>query len=183
MPSADKQPSYTREAIELTLVAVEYCTFLERSNQKERSELVDTMTKLLPLLYLKATLLPSFASLEEETYLEDFVTEDEYDFIRSSVSRVMADKDDYLDVFVEDMKYSDTPILATVSENLADIYQALKNFVMRYKHASDDSARMEAAIEVKEDCKYNWGQKVANVLRALHEVQYSPLSQDDDLTM
>ena len=183
MPSADKQPSYTREAIELTLVAVEYCTFLERSNQKERSELVDTMTKLLPLLSLKATLLPSFASLEEETYLEDFVTEDEYDFIRSSVSRVMADKDDYLDVFVEDMKYSDTPILATVSENLADIYQALKNFVMRYKHASDDSARMEATIEVKEDFKYNWGQKVANVLRALHEVLYSALSQDDDLTM
>lgn len=95
----------------------------------------------------------------------------------------MADKDDYLDVFVEDMKYSDTPILATVSENLADIYQALKNFVMRYKHASEDSARMEATIEVKEDFKYNWGQKTANVLRALHEVQYSALSQDDDLTM
>lgn len=181
MPAKDKYPPYAREAIELTLVAVEYCSFIEQAASKERFEFVDTMIKLLPLLYLKATLLPAYASLEEDTFPEDFVTEDDYDYVRSSVSRVMAERDDYLDVFVEDMKYSETPILATVSENLADIYQALKNFVMRYKHASDDAARMEATIEVKEDFMYNWGQKTANVLRALHEVRYSASASEQDL--
>ena len=35
----------------------------------------------------------------------------------------MGDKDDYLDVFVQDMVYSDQPIKKSISEDLADIYQ------------------------------------------------------------
>ena len=34
----------------------------------------------------------------------------------------MGDKDDYLDVFVQDMVYSDQPIKKSISEDLADIY-------------------------------------------------------------
>ena len=41
----------------------------------------------------------------------------------------MGDKDDYLDVFVQDMVYSDQPIKKSISEDLADIYQDLKDFI------------------------------------------------------
>ena len=85
----------------------------------------------------------------------------------------MADKDDYLDVFVEDMKYSDTPVLATVSENLADMYQELKNFALEYKTAVDEQLMMNALAQLKENFQYDWGQKLVNVMRALHEVRYA----------
>ena len=173
MRNKEKSPVYGHDVMEFVTVAVEYCVFLEQSEGKTRMEFVDTITKLLPLLYLKATLLPKYEILNEEYYPEDFVTEDNYNIVRANICIVMGEKDDFLDVFMEDMKYSETPILTTVSENLADIYQELKNFVLNYKHSSEEELTMNALATVKEEFQYSWGQKLANVLRALHEVRYA----------
>ncbi len=40
----------------------------------------------------------------------------------------MGEDDVFLETFEEDMKYSDTPVAASVSESLADIFQPLYNF-------------------------------------------------------
>ena len=55
--------------------------------------------------------------------MEDFVSEDSYEIVRMTMLDLLADKDSYLDVFVSDMKYSDTPITKSISEDIADIYQ------------------------------------------------------------
>ena len=125
------------------------------------------------IVNLHPALLPKYEILDNDYYAEDFVTEENYDIVRANISIVMGEKDDYLDVFMEDMKYSETPILATVSENLADIYQELKNFVMAYKNATNEGLMMNALAEVKEGFQFSWGQKLVNVQRALHEVRYS----------
>jgi hypothetical protein len=79
------------------------------------------------------------------------------------------------------MKYSDTPILSTISENLADIYQELKNFVMAYKHAVNEEQMLNALAEVKEEFQYSWGQKLVNVQRAIHEVRYSITEEEEEM--
>ena len=167
-----QSPVYGRNVMEFVTVAVEYCTFVEHTEGKMCVDFSDTMTKLLPLLYIKAAMLPKYEILSEEYYLEEFVTEDNYNIVRENISVVLGEKDDYLDVFMEDMKYSDSPILTTISENLADIYQELKNFALRYKNAADEEMAMDALAEAKEGFQYSWGQKMVNVLRALHEVRY-----------
>lgn len=169
----NNKPVYSRDVIELVTVAVEYCAFLEQAREKTRLEFTDVITKILPLLYLKASVLPQVATLQEERWTEDFVTEADYDYVRAGIAATMAEKDDYLDVFVEDMKYSESPILATVSENLADLYQEMKNFAMRYKNSPSEEGMLDAIAEVKDEFRYSWGQKLVNVLRALHEVRYS----------
>ncbi|MBR1668042.1 MAG: DUF5063 domain-containing protein [Bacteroidaceae bacterium] len=173
MKQEKKSPVYGRDVMELVTVAVEYCVFLEQAEGKNRFDFVDTIIKILPLLYLKATLLPKYEILNDDYLPEDFVTEDNYNIVRANISIIMEDKDDYLDVFMEDMKYSESPILTTVSENLADIYQELKNFVMNYKNAIDEELMMNALAVVKEEFQYSWGQKLVNVQRALHEVKYT----------
>jgi hypothetical protein len=173
MKQEKNSPVYGRDVMELVTVAVEYCAFLEGTEGKSRMEFVDTIVKILPLLYLKATLLPKYELLDDDYYPEAFVTEDNYNIVRANINIIMGEKDDYLDVFMEDMKYSETPILATVSENLADIYQELKNFAMAYKNATDEEQMMNALAEVKEGFQFSWGQKLVNVQRALHEVRYS----------
>lgn len=177
MKMEDKSPVYSRDVMELVTVAVEYCAFLENTEEKTRMNFVDTLMKLMPLLYLKAALLPKYEVLDDEYYAEDYVTEENYNIVRANISIIMGEKDDYLDVFMEDMKYSETPILATVSENLADIYQELKSFVMAYKNATDEEQMMNALAEVKDAFQFSWGQKLVNVQRALHEVRYS---EEDD---
>lgn len=180
MKNDNNNPIYSRDVIELVTVAVEYCAFVEQAREKSRKQFTDVTTKILPLLYLKAAVLPQFATLQEETWTEDFVTEADYDYVRAGIATVMAEKDDYLDVFVEDMKYSESPILATVSENLSDLYQVLKNFAMRYKNETSEEDMLEALAEIKENFRYEWGQKLVNVLRALHEARYSEEELDDE---
>lgn len=173
MKKEEKSPVYSRDVMELVTVAVEYCAFLEQTEGKTRMSFVDTLMKLLPLLYLKAALLPKYEILDDEYFAEDYVTEENYNIVRANINILMGEKDDYLDVFMEDMKYSETPILSTISENLADIYQELKNFVMAYKNATNEGLMMNALAEVKDEFQFSWGQKLVNVQRALHEVRYS----------
>ena len=173
MKDEKQSPVYGRDVMELVTVAVEYCIFLEQAAEKSRVDFVDTMVKMLPLLYLKATLLPKYEVLSGDYIPEDFVTEENYNIVRANIHVVMGEKDDYLDVFMEDMKYSDSPILTTVSENLADIYQEVKNFAMSYRHAADEEQMMNSLAMVKEEFQYSWGQKLVNVQRALHEVKYT----------
>ena len=170
-------PLYQRDILEFVTVAVQYCAYLEDSEGRSREEFVDTMSKLLPLLYLKGSLLPQYETYSDNV-ISDYVTEENYDIIRNNIAYIMADKDDYLDVFVDDMKYSDEPILMTISENLADIYQDIKNFAYIYKQGVEDE--MMSALELcNQNFRTDWGQKLVNVLRAIHEVKYTITNIDD----
>lgn len=167
----ENNPIYQRDVLEFVTVAVQYCAFLESIEGKEREEVLDILSKLLPLLYLKGTLLPRYELLDEVAPT-DYVTEENYDIVRNNIAFIMGEKDDYLDVFVEDMKYSESPILMTISENLADIYQDLKNFAYIYKLGVEQEM-MNALSVCKMNFESEWGMKLANVLRAIHEVKYN----------
>lgn len=178
MKKEETSQVYQHEIIEFVTVAVQYCAYLELSEGKSREEYVDTLLKILPLLYLKGALLPKYELLTDYAP-SDYVTEENYDIVRNNISYVMSDKDDYLDVFVEDMKYSDTPILTSVSENLADIYQDIKNFVCAYRDGDEDN-RYNAVATCKDAFVNFWGQKLTNVMRALHDVRYSDSDYEDE---
>ena len=66
---------FSRNTVEFVTVAAEFCAYIERANEHTRKEFIETLLKLLPLLYLKALMLPEEGRLNEDD-LEDFVTED-----------------------------------------------------------------------------------------------------------
>ena len=104
--------------------------------------------------------------------VESFVKEDDYEAVRSYVSMNFADLDTYLDVFVEDFKYSETPVMKTISEDIADIYQDVRDFVSNYRSGVEDIV-VDALAQVKENFEMFWGQKLVNTMRAIHEVYYN----------
>ena len=79
MPASNQfeHPVYSRNVIEFVTVAVEYCNFIEKCNNVSAKELSSAMLRMLPLLYLKATMIPEIES-DEENQNEDFVTEEIY---------------------------------------------------------------------------------------------------------
>ena len=81
----------------------------------------------------------------------------------------MGEKDDFLDVFVEDFRYSEHPVLCTVSENLADVYQQLRELVEAFREGYEESMQV-ALYDVMDEFKMQWGQKLLNALRAIHDV-------------
>lgn len=174
----DTQVIFDRNTVEFVTVAAEFCAFLERSESMKRPVFVDTTLKILPLLYLKASLLPEVEAVGEEVP-ENFVTEEDYQVVRLTIASVMADKDDYLEVFLQDMIYSDTPIKATISEGLADIYQDIKDFISVYRLGLNETMHDALAL-CKENFGWYWGQKLVNTLRALHDVKYNVREDDAD---
>ena len=121
---------HSKDVFEFTAVAVEVCKRLENAASLNRKEFISSMLKLLPLLYLKSQIVLHFNN-ESDVYLEHVVTEDDYNAIRYSIADKLGEYDDYLDVFLEDMKYSDSPIHRTVSEDLPDFQAgAEKDFLI-----------------------------------------------------
>ena len=116
-------------------------------------------------------MLPNEERINDED-LEDFVSEDSYEILRINISDLLGDKDTYLDVFVEEMKYSDTPITKNISEDLADIYQDIKNFVCLFQVGINETMH-DAIIECNEHFRLYWGQRTVNTLRALHDIAYN----------
>lgn len=173
----EQSPVFDRNTVEFVTVAAEYCTFLERFAENDRARALDVLSKLLPLLYLKASMMPE--ATVQGMYLEECVTEPEYDDIRATISGVLADADDYLEVFVEEMKYSDTPVRQCISEDLADIYQALKNFIHSYRSGLGEVMEEAVAVCREAFCSY-WGQNLVNTLRAVHSAKYRIADGDDD---
>ena len=139
---------------------------------------MDTTLKLLPLLYLKASMLPPCETIGDEAP-ETFVTEETYEIVRMNLASILADRDDYLDVFVSDMKYSDQPITRYISEDLADIYQDIKDFIFVFQLGLNETMNDSLAI-CQENFRLYWGQKLVNTLRALHEVKYSNTQEEEE---
>ena len=142
---------------------------------------VDTALKILPLLYLKATLLPPCEPIGEDEP-ETFVTEEDYELIRRAIAGVLGAKDDYLEVFLPDMVYSDTPIKKCISEDLADIYQDLKDFISVFQLGLNETMN-DSLVVCKEHFREFWGQRLVNTMRALHDVKYSPADDGEEEEM
>lgn len=159
---------YQQPAIEFVTVAVQYCIYLEKIAEYEKEDFLDKILSILPLLYLKARLVPK-VDLELDGYTERFVTEQEYDNMRQAVAFKLGADDAYLEVYVEDMRYSDEPITAFISENIADIYQEMKDLACNYQ-TQNESVMNDSLIACLEAFEQHWGQKLLNVLRPLHAI-------------
>lgn len=174
----ESQVIFDRNVIEFVTVAAEFCKFIEQAEGMKRSVFVDTSLKILPLLYLKTSMLPECKAIGEETP-ETFVTEETYEVIRINLSAILAEKDDYLDVFVSDMKYSDQPITKFISEDLTDIYQDIKDFIFVFQLGLNETMNDSLTI-CQENFRLYWGQKLVNTLRALHDVKYSQGEDEEE---
>lgn len=158
---------YNRDVLDFVTVATEFCKQVEQSEGSERKEFASIMQSLLPMIYLKATLIEE----QEESYgyLESTVTEEDYNHVRSAIAAILRDADDYLDVFCENFRYASEPVVAHVSESLADVYQALRNMVEAFRNEHEEA--MEVALyECLLDFKERWGQQLLGALRAIHEL-------------
>ena len=167
----ENNSSLNPNSLAFIALANEYCHALENIfDYDDRQAFIAEMLRLLPRLYMSASDIKNTDNTD--SFIDSYLDENDYDTVRGNVSRMMADEDIYLEVFMDDMKYSDTPIGTSVSENLADIYQPLYNFVATVKGATDDTIA-EAIVAIKADFDTYWGQTLCNVLRALHSIYYT----------
>ena len=170
---------YSKNVIELITVANEFCSFLEHSEEMETSDFLGRLQKLLPLLYLKASLLPEF-EMEADDELEKYVNELDYNLIQQKVLHHTGAGDDYQEVFLSGMQFSESALTASISENMADIYQDMKDLVMSFR-TLDEEVMALALSESQNNFAHLWGQKLVNSLRAIHNLIYGESSAEEGI--
>lgn len=164
-------PVYSHNVIEFVAVANEFCKYAEHVSELKGDELLRIFQRILPLMYIKASLLPQL-----DPYFEDgnekFVTESDWTFIHDKMREKFGTADDYPEVFDEKTRDTDGPVTSSISENIADIYQDIKDFLLLYQTGTSEIMN-DAVWECRMNFENIWGQKLVNAMRAIHKFIYS----------
>lgn len=154
-------------------LANEYCKILESTAASgiEKETFVNKLLQLLPRIYIAISDFKTDGIEDNDIFIDTFLDEVYYDSIRRNAEMLLGEDDTFLEVFEEDMKFSDSPIAVSISEYLADIFQYLYDFINAVKDASDEHLNSCLCV-CKENFEIYWGQTLCNVLRALHRIKY-----------
>ena len=169
---------YSKNVIEFATVANEYCTFIEAVDQFRRKDFITRVQKLFPLLYLKAALLPESDIEMSEDAPEKFVSEEDYHFLLHKLELKFGQFDAYQEVFDPSMQYSEVALEASISENITDVYQDLKDFILAYRIGTLEVMN-DALWECRNNFEQYWGQRLVNGLRAIHNLIYGNVDLEE----
>lgn len=178
-----EETTLSRNTLAFIALANEFCQDIECALDKDKKDFLTAIAKQLPRIYIAVSDVVESERDEEDDelyYIESYLTEDEYNGVRDGVYQLLGEDDVYLEVFEEDMKYSDTPIATTISENLCDLYQEFYNFVQTIKNSTTENINDIVSSE-KDNFKAYWGQTLVNVMRAIHSVKYAEKDIDFDM--
>jgi hypothetical protein len=168
-------PILSKQTEDFVRTALEFCVLTEKHTQTDKDFFINNMIRVLPLLYLKVSIIPQI----EENYdsdLETKVSEEMYNRVEDSISNLLGNENLYLETFHPDIRLSDSPIAVKISEDLADIYQDLGNFIAVFKNGQRETMNDSLTLCVQNFEKY-WGQRLLNALRALHYIKYNDESE------
>ncbi|MCM1489811.1 MAG: DUF5063 domain-containing protein [Muribaculum sp.] len=159
--------------INLVALCSDFCVTIENASELEMPELVRSLLGYLPRIYFEFLDIEA----EEDASIDEWglsiatssssLNEDQYEMVRRQLASIFGEDDTYLETFEKDMKYSETPIAVSISENLADIYQPLFNFVVEVRESEGGNIE-DAYRECKEQFDEYWSQTLCNAMRALN---------------
>lgn len=169
-----KEPSdndivYSKNVIEFITVANEYCLFIEKAENYSKDDIIQYVLKICPLIYLKGALLPVG---EENDYeiTERYVTEEHWESVYKAVKNKLGKDDAYWSITNTEAG-ENMLVKFSIAENLTDIYQDFKDFIMLY-HKGTHAAKENAVAECRQLLGTHWGVRIINAHKALHHVVY-----------
>ena len=167
MSTSDENLTQSKSVLEMITVAHEFCLFMEKVDSYSQEDILDYFQKIIPLLYLKGSLLPTI-KVADDSYVERYVTAETWEIIFNELRNKLKPHDNY---WV--LEYSDDTeaTKANIADNLTDVYQDLKDFVILYTK-NTQTARENATYECKIHFETHWGVRLLSALKAIHMLKY-----------
>jgi hypothetical protein len=102
---------------------------------------------------------------------EKYVTERQYNKVRKILIAIIGQRDAYNEIFNPEKPNSKKSTQASLSEDLTDVYQDLKDFVQWHNQGTFE-AMNDAIIELFDTFGKFWGMKLLNAVRYIHAFQH-----------
>ena len=175
---------YSPETLDFIQQSMNYLALLDpKVTPRWTRETVRECRDTLAAVYAAATRLPDLDPSLFFGELEHLVEEEDYERVRRRYERFFADRDLFPDALNEQMQYSERPINVSLSELLADLFQALADIVWVYRQQNEETM-VQSIAEARYAFDHEWGEKLAAVLRRLHlllsDPDFMPLEMPDD---
>jgi hypothetical protein len=171
------EPVYSHNVIEFVAVANEYCKYAEHASGLKGDEMLRIMQRIMPLMYLKASLLPALEPVFDDGN-EKFVTETDWQRIHDNLRQKLGTANDFTAEVSDVLDDSGIPVPVTLSENMSDIYQDMKDFILLYQTGTKEVMN-DAIWECRMNFETLWGPKLINSMKAIHSFLYSGKDIED----
>mgnify|MGYP000889813476 CR=1 FL=1 len=167
--NAELNPVAARSVLEMITVANDFCSFLEKSEDCDRHALLIYLQRVLPLIYIKSSLLPD-VDVEDEEAIEHYVTETEWEELFNPMRSKFGSDDLYYYIDHHEKTNQDA-IRASLAENMADLHQDMKDFLLLYQKPLTTS-KQNAIMECKRLFANRYGFRIVNAQAAIHYLLY-----------
>ena len=159
-----KEAVYSPFVLEFLAVAQKYCLFIEEINKYNQPEILDYLHKALSLLYVRGSVLPAIET-DDLSANEKYVTVEHWETVFNEIREKFQESDIYW--FIENDNPNNDVVKGSLADNLTDIYQDMKDFVLLYQKPFRD-AKKAAAWEIRELYRSHWGFRAVNALKVIH---------------
>jgi hypothetical protein len=169
---------YAPEVLEFVRSANAYCSWLEESDQMEPASFIHSALGILSRVYHHVVSMELPEPLMEGGN-EKFVTEQDWSSVYQKVLHLLGRHNEYLRI-AEDNEFDRSELVTHhISEDLADIYQDLKDFTLQYRQGIEEIMN-DAVWEVMDNFENYWGSKLLHALQALNALYVSKTDPSED---
>jgi len=151
----------SNQVLEMITVAHDFCLFTESVKDKNMKDLANYYQKVLPLLYIKGALLPEI-EVTDNSANEKYVTEEHWQEVFMALEEKFGKEDKY---WFPD--HNNDLIKESLADNLSDIYQDMKDFVMLFQDTRL-AAKENAVADLKRHFPTHWGLRATKALHKIH---------------
>ncbi|PID93064.1 MAG: hypothetical protein CSA96_00710 [Bacteroidetes bacterium] len=175
---AINQDLYGPKMLDFVSSANAYCAMLEALQGEDAKGFIASALQALSTLYSRFLLIPDFEPRLDGS-IEPHVSEGQWSAIYQRVALLLGSHNEYLRPAERDEFDRSDLVAHYISEDLADLYQELRDFTIVYSRGMEDMMN-DAGWELKERFCEHWGRKLLSALKALHELyveEINPLEE------
>jgi hypothetical protein len=169
---------YGTALVEFVKAANEYCAFMEELKGDEGRSFIEDSIRHLSSVYARI-LRTGDTETVFETPAEPTVTEQEWSTLFQKIAMILGPHNDILRMAREGEFDRSELVNHTISEDLADLYQELRDFTIIYSRGIEELMN-DAAWELKERFIEHWGVKLLRALQALHELYVEGIDPSEE---
>jgi len=159
---------YSEEMLAFVRAANETATFLEEIKEKKTGAFIAEAVKHLSEVY-SAMLQVGETEPVFETGNEPTVSEQDWAGVFQRIAELLGPHNEFLRP-AEEGEFDDSDLVRhTISEDLSDVYQELRDFTGQYSRGLEEIMN-DAAWEVKVRFTEHWGKKLLRSLSSLHDL-------------
>jgi len=169
---------YAPEVLEFVRSANEFCSWIEDAAEKKPVDFIASSLDMLSGVYHHAVRVGR-TEPELESGNEKFVTEQDWSGIYQVVLNLLGRHNAYLRI-AEGEEYDRSDLVShNISEDLADLYQDLKDFTLQYRQGVEEIMN-DAIWEVMDNFDHYWSEKLLHALHALNKLYISNIDPEED---